>query len=128
MNLVQTFSDPIQKARKGFRILEYSLDSLMILFVFLFTNCLFQFSYGAEGDLEKPYKYEDKCCEELSFNIEKNKYNRKFINGLKSWPTGNFFRTEKSRERRHMDAKDTLKVCSSMKINDNMKKRFNDSQ
>ena len=128
MNLVKTFYDPIQKAHKRFRILKNSLDNIMILFVVLFTNCLFQFSYGDEGDLEKPNQYEDNCCEEVSFNIEKNKYNIKFIKGLKSKPSGNFFRTEKSRERRHMDAKDTLRVCSSMKINDNMKKRCNNSQ
>ena len=95
----------------------------MILSVFLFTNCLLQFSYGDQEDLEKPYRYEDNCCEKLSFNIVKNKYNKKFINGLSSKPSGKFLRTGKSMERRHMDAKDTLKVCGSMKIND-MKKNY----
>ena len=93
----------------------------MILSVFFFTNCLLEFSYGGKEDLEKPYRYEDNCCEKLSFNIVKNKYNKKFINGLSSKPSGKFLRTGKSMERRHMDAKDTLKVCGSMKINDRKK-------
>ena len=100
----------------------------MILSVFFFTNCLLEFSYGGKEDLEKPYRYEDNCCEKLSFHIVKNKSNKKFINGLSSKPSGKFLRTGKSMERRHMDAKDTLKVCGSMKINDMKKKLCNNSQ
>ena len=100
----------------------------MILSVFLFTNYLLQFSYGDKEDLEKPFKYVDNCCGKLSFHIVKNKYNRKFIKGLESKPSGKFFRTEKSMERRHMDAKDTRKVCVSIKINDDMEKRYENSQ